>query len=140
MLLSVYEGRLTRIMEKQRAELKALQSERKEAREKALNQAEIFVEHAEGKGKEYDLGEDFQPASAYSGFFFSPAEIAAGATASAATKPTPTTISATDRRIKGPIEARNPISDPHDSHDGILKEVQFANERTTQAQSVFFAS
>jgi hypothetical protein len=57
MLLSVYEGRLTRIMEKQRAELKAIQSERKEAREKAANQAAIFVEHAESKGKEYDPGE-----------------------------------------------------------------------------------
>src|SRR5215475_6466415 len=77
MLLSVYEGRLTRIMEKQRSELKALQSERKEAREKALNQAAIFVEHAQSKGKEYDPGEDFQPASAHGGFVFSAAEIAA---------------------------------------------------------------
>jgi len=77
MLLSVYEGRLTRIMEKQRAELKALQSERKEAREKAANQAAIFVEHAEGKGEEYDPGEDFQPASAHGGFVFSADEIAA---------------------------------------------------------------
>jgi hypothetical protein len=77
MLLSVYEGRLTRIMEKQRAELKALQSERKEAREKALNQAALFVEHAEGKGEEYDPGEDVQPASAHGEFVFSPAEIAA---------------------------------------------------------------
>jgi hypothetical protein len=74
MLLSVYEGRLTRIMEKQRAELKALQSERKEAREQALNQAGIFVEHAEGKGEEYDPGEDFQLAPAHGGFVFSAAE------------------------------------------------------------------
>jgi hypothetical protein len=77
MLLSVYEGRMTRIMERHRAELKAMQSERKEAREKALNQAAIFVEHAEGKGEEYDPGEDFQPASAHGGFVFSAAEIAA---------------------------------------------------------------
>src|SRR5215467_7366591 len=77
MLLSVYEGRLTRIMEKQRTELKAMQSERKEAREKAANQAAIFVEHAESKGEEYEPGEDFQPAKSYGGFVFSAAEIAA---------------------------------------------------------------
>jgi hypothetical protein len=77
MLLSVYEGRLTRIMERRRSELKAMQAERKEAREKALNQAALFVEHAEGKGKEYEPGQDFEPASAHGGFVFSPAEIAA---------------------------------------------------------------
>jgi hypothetical protein len=71
MLLAVYDGRLARIMEKQRADLKALQTERKEAREKAVNQAAIFVEHAESNGKEYDPGEDFQPAKAYGGFEFS---------------------------------------------------------------------
>jgi hypothetical protein len=76
MLLSVYEGRLTRIMERHRAELKSLQSTRKEAREKAANQAAIFVEHAEGKGEEYDPGEDFKPASAHGGFEFSADEIA----------------------------------------------------------------
>jgi hypothetical protein len=68
MLLSVYEGRLTRIMEKHRAELKSLQSARKEAREKAANQAALLAEHAEGKGEEYDPGEDFKPASAHGGF------------------------------------------------------------------------
>jgi hypothetical protein len=76
MLLSVYEGRLTRIVERHRAELKSMQSERKEAREKALNQAAIFVEHAESKGQVYDPGEDFQPASAHGGFVFSAPEIA----------------------------------------------------------------
>ncbi len=61
-LLSVYEGRLTSILRKDRADLKSLQAERQEAREKAMNQAEIFVEHAESKGEVYDPGEDFQPA------------------------------------------------------------------------------
>ena len=60
-LLSVYEGRLTSILRKDRADLKALQSERQEAREKAMNQAEIFVEHAESRGEVYDPGEDFHP-------------------------------------------------------------------------------
>jgi hypothetical protein len=77
MLLSVYEGRLTRIMERQRTELKSLQSTRKEAREKAADQAALLVEHAESKGEEYDPGEDFKPASVHGGFEFSAAEIAA---------------------------------------------------------------
>jgi hypothetical protein len=75
-LLSVYEGRLSRLIERNRAELKALQTTRKEAREKALNQAAIFVEHSESKGQTYDPGEDFLPASAYGGFDFSASEIA----------------------------------------------------------------
>jgi hypothetical protein len=75
MLLSVYETRLTSILRKDRAELKAIQAERKEAREKAMNQAEIFVEHAESKGEVYDPAEDFLPASAHGGFVFSAPEI-----------------------------------------------------------------
>jgi hypothetical protein len=68
MLLSTYEGRLTSILRKDRAELNALQATRKEAREKAMNQAEIFVEHAESKGETYEPGEDFTPASDHGGF------------------------------------------------------------------------
>jgi hypothetical protein len=75
-LLSVYKGRLTRIIVKNRAELKALPSARQEAREKALNQAAIFVDHARSKGQIYDPGEDFKPASAHGGFDFSASEIA----------------------------------------------------------------
>ena len=41
-----------------------------------MNQAEIFVEHAESKGELYDPGEDFKPASAHGGFDFSSSEIA----------------------------------------------------------------
>jgi hypothetical protein len=75
-LLSVYEGRLTSILRKDRTDLKSLQTERQEAREKAMNQAEIFVEHAESTGEIYDPGEDFQPPSAHGGFVFSTPEIA----------------------------------------------------------------
>jgi hypothetical protein len=75
-LLSVYESRLTSILRKDRAELKSLQAERQEAREKAMNQAAIFVEHAESKGEVYDPGEDFKPAADYGGFDFSAPEIA----------------------------------------------------------------
>ncbi len=76
MLLSTYETRLSSILRKDRAELKALQAERKEVCEKAMNQAEIFVEHAESKGEVYEPGEDFQPASAHGGFVFSNTAIA----------------------------------------------------------------
>jgi hypothetical protein len=76
LLLSVYEGRLTSILRKDRADLNALQAARKEAREKAMNQAEIFVEHSESKGEVYEPGEDFLPASAHGGFEFSAPEIA----------------------------------------------------------------
>jgi hypothetical protein len=77
MLPSVFEGRLSRVVERRRTGLKAIPAERKEARENALHQATLFVEHAAGKGKEYDPGEDFQPVSAQGGFEFSAAEIAA---------------------------------------------------------------
>ena len=76
MLLSTYETRLSSILRKDRAELKALQAERQEVCEKAMNQAEIFVEHAESKGEVYEPGEDFQPPSAHGGFVFSNTEIA----------------------------------------------------------------
>jgi hypothetical protein len=68
MLLSTYESRLTSILRKDRAELAALQAARKEAHEEAMNQAEIFVEHAESKGETYEPGEDFTPASDHGGF------------------------------------------------------------------------
>ena len=76
MLLSTYETRLSSILRKDRAELKSLQAERKDACEKATNQAEIFVEHAESKGEVYEPGEDFQPASDHGGFVFSNTAIA----------------------------------------------------------------
>jgi hypothetical protein len=75
-LLSVYESRLSSILRKDRADLKAVQAERKEACGKAADQAAIFVEHAESKGEVYEPGEDFKPASEYGGFVFSASEIA----------------------------------------------------------------
>ena len=75
-LLTVYEGRIRRGMEKNTAQLKALQTERKAAREKALGQAALFVEHAESKEETYEPGDDFTPASDWGGFVFSSAEIA----------------------------------------------------------------
>jgi hypothetical protein len=74
-LISTYEGRLRRGVEKDQAQLKALQAARKSAHEHAAEQAEIFVEHAESLGEVYEPGEDFTPASAYGGFVFSAPEI-----------------------------------------------------------------
>ena len=47
-----------------------------------MNQAEIFVEHAESKGEVYDPGEDFQPPSATVGSIFQIPKSPAAATAS----------------------------------------------------------
>ncbi len=75
-LLTVYEGRIRRTLEKNMTQLKSLQAERKALQEKAAEQATLFVEHAESKGETYDPGDDFSPASEWGGFVFSNREIA----------------------------------------------------------------
>jgi hypothetical protein len=74
-LLTGYETKIQRVMEKHQAQLKALQAERKAAHEKAVEQATQFVELAEAMEEVYEPGEDFAPASAHGGFVFSEAEI-----------------------------------------------------------------
>jgi hypothetical protein len=74
-LLSGYESKILRALEKHQAQLKALQAERKAAHEKAVEQATQFVELAEAMEETYDPGEDFTPASAHGGFAFSQTEI-----------------------------------------------------------------
>jgi hypothetical protein len=74
-LLSGYESKILRALEKHQAQLKTLQTERKAAHEKAVEQATQFVELAEAMEETYEPGEDFTPASAYGGFAFSQAEI-----------------------------------------------------------------
>ena len=75
-LLTVYEGRIRRTLEKNTAQLKALQTERKAALEKAREQAALFVEHAESNGEIYLPAYDFTPAHEWGGFVFSAPEIA----------------------------------------------------------------
>ncbi len=70
-LLTVYEGRIRRTLEKNTAELKALQAGQKEKHERAVREATLFMEHAEAKGETYDPGDDFSPASDHGGFVFS---------------------------------------------------------------------
>jgi hypothetical protein len=74
-LLSGYESKILRALEKHQAQLKTLQTERKAAHETAVEQATQFVELAEAMDETYEPGEDFTPASAYGGFAFSPTEI-----------------------------------------------------------------
>jgi hypothetical protein len=74
-LLSGYEAKILRALEKHQAHLKALQDARKAAYEKAAEQATQFVELAEAMDGTYEPGEDFTPASAYGGFAFAESEI-----------------------------------------------------------------
>lgn len=74
-LLSVYEQRQTRSLEKALAQLKTIQAERKAAREKAVEQATTFVKHGIRTQQPYEPGEDFEPASDWGGFVFSEDEI-----------------------------------------------------------------
>ena len=75
-LLTVYEQRINRTLEKNTIQLKALQTERKEAHERAQNQAIAFKHLAESKGQTYDPKQDFTPPSAHGGFVYSRPEIA----------------------------------------------------------------
>jgi hypothetical protein len=70
-LLSGYESKIMRALEKHQAQLKSLQTERKAAYEKAVEQATQFEQLAEAMEETYKPGEDFEPASAYGGFAFS---------------------------------------------------------------------
>jgi hypothetical protein len=74
-LLSGYESKIMRTMERHQAQLKTIQSERKAAYEKAAEQATQFVELAEAMDATYEPGEDFEPASDHGGFAFSQEEI-----------------------------------------------------------------
>ncbi len=76
-LISTYEGRLRRAVEKDEARLSARQEARKAKQEHAVEEAEILVGHAgESKGETYEPGEDFKPAADHGGFVFSTSEIA----------------------------------------------------------------
>ncbi len=75
-LLTLYENRIRRAIEKNTAQLQAMQAERKEVYLKARNEAIRLVELAQTEGETYNPGADFTPASEYGGFVFSAAEIA----------------------------------------------------------------
>ncbi|HEY6340232.1 MAG TPA: hypothetical protein VIY49_01965 [Bryobacteraceae bacterium] len=74
-LLTTYENRIRRAVEKNTAELHALQAERKAAVAKAEEEARLLVQLAEAEGGDYDPADDFPAESQPAGFVFSRAAI-----------------------------------------------------------------
>ncbi|HEY6342140.1 MAG TPA: hypothetical protein VIY49_11660 [Bryobacteraceae bacterium] len=74
-LLTTYENRIRRSVEKNTAELRALQAERKAAIAKAEEEARLLVQLAEAEGGDYDPADDFPAESQPAGFVFSRAAI-----------------------------------------------------------------
>jgi hypothetical protein len=70
-LLTTYENRIRRSVEKNTAELRALQAERKAAIAKAEEEARLLVQLAEAEGGDYDPADDFPAESQPLGFVFS---------------------------------------------------------------------
>jgi hypothetical protein len=70
-LLTTYENRIRRSVEKNTAELNALQTQRKAAIAKAEEEARLLVQLAEAEGGDYDPADDFPPESQPVGFVFS---------------------------------------------------------------------
>jgi hypothetical protein len=70
-LLTTYENRIRRSVEKNTAELRALQAERRAAVAKAEEEARLLVQLAEAEGGDYDPADDFPPESQPLGFVFS---------------------------------------------------------------------
>jgi hypothetical protein len=58
-LLSLYQQRIQRSIEKHMAELRTLRAERKAARDQALEQATLLSQLAKSKGETYDVAADF---------------------------------------------------------------------------------
>jgi hypothetical protein len=71
LLISLYETRMRRAVEKDMAALEALQTKRKEAYSRAQDEAIRLAQLAASHGEEYDPGDDFLPAAAYGEFVFS---------------------------------------------------------------------
>jgi hypothetical protein len=70
-LLTTYENRIRRSVEKNTAELNALQTQRKAAIAKAEEEARLLVQLAEAEGGDYDPADDFPAESQPLGFVFS---------------------------------------------------------------------
>ena len=70
-LLTLYEQRIRRCLEKNTAGLRALQTERKAAVARAQEEARLLVKLARSEGDNYDPSIDFPPESQPLGFVFS---------------------------------------------------------------------
>ena len=74
--IALYAGRIQRAIEKNIAELKAMQAERKAAYALAREEAVLLTQLAHAKGQTYDPAPDFSPAESTGGFVYSIAEVA----------------------------------------------------------------
>jgi hypothetical protein len=74
-LLTLYESRIRRAIEKNTAGFRALQAERKQAHAIAQQEAILLIREAQSEGKTYDPASDFLPAESHGGFVFSTSEI-----------------------------------------------------------------
>ncbi len=75
-LITLYEQRINRAIEKNTAALGALQTARREAHAQAEQEAVMLTEYAEQQGETYRPGDDFLPASEHGQFVYSSAKIA----------------------------------------------------------------
>jgi hypothetical protein len=75
-LLTIYEQRINRTLEKNTAKLEALQYTRKAAYDKAEEEAILLAEEAQIKGETYDPAPDFPPHKYVGYFVFESSEIA----------------------------------------------------------------
>ena len=74
-LLSLYQQRIQRSVERNMAELRTLRAERKAALDQALAEALLLAQHAQSKGEKYDAAADFPPELLGTDSVFSPAAI-----------------------------------------------------------------
>ncbi|SPE23738.1 hypothetical protein SBA3_1030005 [Candidatus Sulfopaludibacter sp. SbA3] len=75
-LMSLYEGRTQRRVERNMKMLKDLQAERKAAFNQVVEDATLLAQHAASKGEPYDVERDFPPEALPPQFGFSLPEIA----------------------------------------------------------------
>ncbi len=74
-LLTLYENRIRRAIEKNTVQLEAMQAKRKQAHNVAQHEAIRLWQLAEAEGQTYHPDQDFLPSRDHGGFVFSPAEI-----------------------------------------------------------------
>jgi hypothetical protein len=70
-LISLYESRIRRAVEKDIAALQAMQEKRKASYNRARDEAIQLMQLAESQGEDYEPGSDFEPAGAHGRFVFS---------------------------------------------------------------------
>jgi hypothetical protein len=107
-LLTGYETKIHRIMEKHQAQLKALQAERKAAHEKAAEQATQFVELAEAMDGPTNQGKISRPPPTTVGLFFLRPKSAVAVSAPRLFAPLGSTILRENCRIPAPNRMPRP--------------------------------